>query len=221
MENQNKPEVRYGGLLLSLGALTTIICILMEVNAGWASLPVEMQRTNYEAGKFLFENWGEMHLIWTWSLIGNVFFAIASVLLMKNSTQIGWFPSSLFWSIYFVGSFLLMLAFGISLGSYHDTLNVIEDHPYLFDSLRGIALYLFNYGALFQLVVLVVFFQQGFSKNGFVPRLYAIGTLGLLAISLILVISSVASFAVFAITCFLVPFLLGVLYAKKTMTADV
>lgn len=221
MENQVKSELRYGALLLSLGALTTIICILLEVNAGWASLRVEIERTNYKAGKFLFENWDEMSLIWTWALIGNAFFTIASMLLMKDSIRIGWFPSGLFWSIYFVGSFLLILAFGISLGSYHDTLNVIEDHPYLFDSIRGIALYLFNYGALFQLIVLVIFFQQGFSKNGFVPRLYAICTLGLIVISLILVISSVVSFAVFAITCFLVPFLLGVLYIKETMTADV
>ena len=139
MKNQNRAELRYGSLLLSLGALTTIICILLEVNAGWASLLVEIERTNYEAGKFLFENWDEMSLIWTWALIGNVFFTIASMLLMKNSMSIGWFPSSLFWSIYFVGSFLLITAFGISLGSY-----------------------LFNYCALFQLVALVFFFQEGF-----------------------------------------------------------
>ncbi|MEM1338983.1 MAG: hypothetical protein AAF634_15640 [Bacteroidota bacterium] len=137
MEDQTKPEVRYGGILLSVGALITILCILLEVNAGWASLFIEMERTNYEAGKFLFENWDEMNGIWTGALIGNVFFTIASVLLMKNATKIGWFPSSLFWSIFFIGSWLLILSFGISLGSYYPALDVIDNHPYVFDTIRG------------------------------------------------------------------------------------
>lgn len=33
-------EVRAGGLLLCIGALMTITCILLEVHAGWASLPM-------------------------------------------------------------------------------------------------------------------------------------------------------------------------------------
>lgn len=109
MENQIKAEMRYGGVILFLGALITIICILLEVNAGWASLRVEMVRTDYEAGKFLFDNWGEMSLIWNWSLFGNVFLAIASLLFLKDFKKIGWFPSSLFWSIYLIGSLLLIV----------------------------------------------------------------------------------------------------------------
>jgi len=218
MQNQNRSELRYGGLLLSLGAFTTIVIILLEVNASWASLRIEIERTNYEAGKFLLENWDEMGLIWTWALIGNVFFAIASMLLMKESTRIGWDPSSLFWSIFFIGSLLLILSFGISLGSYHDTLSVLEDHPYLFDSIRGIDLYLFNFGALFQVAVLVIYFHQGFNKSGVVPRLYAAITALLLIGSLGLVIAGVVSFAVFAIVCFLIPLFLGIFYLKKAST---
>ncbi|MEM9829920.1 MAG: hypothetical protein AAF944_04755 [Bacteroidota bacterium] len=218
MENQSRSELRYGGLLLSLGALTTVICILLEVNAGWASLLVEMQRTDYEAGSFLFENWSEMNLIWTWSLIGNVFFTIASILLMKDSIKIGWFPASLFWSIFFIGSLLLILSFGISLGSYYSALSVIDDHPYVFETIRGIALYLFNYGALFQLVVLVIYFHQGFSNQGIVSRLSAIIILLLLVGSFALMLFGVVSFGVFAIACFLAPLLLGIFYMREMVT---
>ncbi|MEM1257513.1 MAG: hypothetical protein AAGC45_01065 [Bacteroidota bacterium] len=216
MENQTTTELRYGGILLSLGALITIISILLEVNAGWASLFIEIKRTNYEAGKFLFENWSEMNVIWTWALIGNVFFTIASVLLMKNSLKIGWFPSSLFWSIFFIGSLLLVLSFGISLGSYYDALNVLDGYPHVFDTIRGIALYLFNYGALFQLSVLVIYFQQGLSNEGIVPRLSAMIPTVLLMGSFVLVATGVVSFGVLAIACFLVPFLLGLFYVRRT-----
>lgn len=215
---KNKSEILYGGIFLCLGALITIICILLEINADWASLVVEIERTNYEAGKFLFENWSEMSMIWTWALIGNVFFSIASALLMKDSIKIGWFPSSLFWSIYFIGSLLLILSFGYCLGSYYNALEVIDDHPYVFDTIRGTPLYLFNFGALFQLSVLIIYFQQGFSKNGIVSRRFAIITLLVIISSFVLVAFGLLSFAVFAIACFLATLLLGIFYTKDSLT---
>lgn len=216
MENQTKAELIYGGILLGLGGLTTIICILLEVNAGWASLFVEIERTNYEAGTFLFEHWSEMSRIWTWALLGNVFFTIAAMLFMKNSVKIGWFPSSLFWAIFCVGSLLGVVSFGISLGSYSDALAVIDDHPYVFDTIRGIALYFFFFGAFFQLVVLIIFFHQGFNAQGIVPRLSAILMASALVASFVLMMAGVLSFGVFAIAFFLVPVVLGMYYTKET-----
>lgn len=216
MENQTKAELRYGGILLSLGGLTTIICILLEVNAGWASLFTEIERTNYEAGTFLFENWGEMSMIWTWALLGNVFFTLAAMLFMKNSVKIGWFPSSLFWAIFCLGSLLGVLSFGITLGSYYDALAVINDHRYVFDSIRGIALYFFFFGAFFQLVVLAIYFHQGFHSHGMVPRLSAIVMTLVLAGSFVLMIFGLFSFGVFAISFFLVTVLLGIFYIRES-----
>jgi len=220
VENQTKTEFRYGGILLILGALFTIICILLEVNAGWASLFVEIERTNYEAGTFLFKNWAEMSKVWSLALFGNLFLAIASLLLFKHSMKIGWFPSSLFWAIFFIGSLLGLLSFGVCLGSYSHALSVIDDHPNLFDTIRGVALYLFMYGALFQLVALVIYFQQGFSAKGMVPRGYAVVMLLLVVVSFVLVGSGIVSFGVWAITCYFVFLLLGLFYARGTFLPE-
>ncbi|MEM8763571.1 MAG: hypothetical protein AAGD88_07155 [Bacteroidota bacterium] len=216
MENQTKAEFRYGGILLILGAFFTIICILLEVNAGWASLFVEIERTNYEAGTFLFENWAEMSKVWSVALFGNLFFAIASLLLFKHSMKIGWFPSSLFWAIFFIGSLLGLLSFGVCLGSYYHALAVIDDYPNLFDTIRGVALYLFMYGALFQLVALAIYFQQGFSAQGMVPRVYAWVVLVLVIGSFVLTGSGIVSFGVLAIACYIVILLLGLFYVRGT-----
>lgn len=213
---ENKVEIRFGGILLSLGALITIICILFEAKSGWTSLTVEMVRTDYEAGKFLFENWSEIRSIWSWALLGNVFFAISSILLLKESKKIGWFPSTLFWSIYFVSSLILVFSFATCLGSFYNTLKVIDDRLYLFEIIRGIALYLFNIGALLQLSILIIYFHQGFSKQGIVPRIYAIVVLSLIVSSFALIFLGVISVEVFAITNFLAPFFLGFFYFKRT-----
>ena len=215
---ENKTEIRIGGIFLSLGALITIICILLEVNEGWASLVVEMKRTDYEAGKFLFEHWQNMSSIWNWSLFGNVFLAIASILLLRPAKKNGWFPSSLFWSVHFIGSLLLIISFAISLGSYYNALSVIDDKLYLFETLRGTPLYLFNIGALFQLSILIIYFQQGFSKTGIVSRRFAIMTLLVIISAFLLVVFGLVSFAVFAIACFLAPLLLGIFYTKYSLT---
>ncbi|AYN67111.1 hypothetical protein D1013_06880 [Euzebyella marina] len=217
MEYQTRAEIRYGGILLILGALTTIMCILLEVNAGWASLIVEIKRTDYEAGKFLFKNWNEMSSIWNWALFGNVFLAIASILLIKDTKKIGWFPSSFFWSIYLIGSALLIVSFAISLGSYFNALKVIDDQPYLFETIRGTPLYLFNVGALFQLSVCIIYFQQGFSKQGIVSRGLAIIMLVILISSLVLAVLGITSVVIFAIACFLVPLSLGIFYTKLSL----
>lgn len=216
MEIQTKPELRMGGLLLSLGALITIICILLEVNAGWASLVVEMKRTDLEAGKFLYENWDEMNSIWNWALYGNVFLVLSSMNLFKVNQKIGWFPSSLFWAVYFLGSLMLIISFALSLGSYPNAFKVLDDELYLFEALRGAPLFLFNLGALFQTSVFIIYFFEGFSKRGRVPQWIAGITLLLMVGSFVAVILGAVSFAVFAITCFVPPLVLGLFYMRET-----
>jgi|GEM_PF-4214276 len=205
-------EIKVGGMLLSIGAFITIVCILLEVNAGWASLFVEMNRSDYEAGIFLFENWQEMRSIWTWALIGNVFLAIAALILLKKEDSIASFPMSVLWSIYFIGSLLLIISFGICLGSYYPALEVIEEHPAIFLSTRGAPLYLFYVGMISGLIPLIIYFYEGFRKQGIVPRRWAIIMSGLLLIVFIAVSAGIVSFAVFAITCFLITILLGIFY---------
>ncbi|MEK6481614.1 hypothetical protein WJR50_28985 [Catalinimonas sp. 4WD22] len=205
-------EVRTAGLLLSIGSLITIVCILMEVYAGWASLSVEMKRTDYEAGVFLFNHWPQMKSIWGWSLFGNVFLAIAALLLQKNASNVGVFPASVLWSIYFIGCLLLIISFGLSLGSYYPALEVIEQQPAIFVALRGTPLYLFDLGAISGLVLFIIYFYEGFSKQGIVSRKWAIAALSCIIVSIVLVSVGFASFTVFAIACFFVPLFLGASY---------
>ena len=207
-------EIRLGGILLSLGALLTMICILLEVQAGWASLFTEMPRTDNEAGRFLAANWGAMRPIWTWSLIGNVLLAVASLLLLRVPRPVGRLPASLFWAGYFIGSLLLVVSFAISLGSYPAAFTVLEDRPYVFETVRGTPLYLFQIGALAGLSVFAIYFQQGFSQAGAIARGQAVVTLLLIIAAFVAVVLGLVSVAVFALACFLVPLLLGLAYAR-------
>ena len=146
------------------------------------------------------------------------FLAIASILLLRSTKKIGWFPASLFWSVHFIGSLLLIVSFATSIGSYYNTLSVIDDKPYLFEAIRGAPLYLFNIGALFLLSILIIYFQQGFSKSGIVSSRFAIMTMLVIISAFLLVVVGLVSFAVIAIACSLVPLLLGLFYTKDSFS---
>lgn len=212
----SREEVRLGGVLLSIGALVTIVCILLEVKTGWASLTEEIERTDYEAGIFLYNNWSSMKPIWSWSMFGNLFLAFASLVLLKSPKKFGWLPTSFFWVIYFVGSLLLAIAFGLCVGSYYQALEVIEEQPELFNTVRGAPLYLFNIGVIAGFVVLIIFFHEGFSSNGVVHRTFAIVILIIIIASLAMVALGLVSVGVFAISCFLAPLVLGIYYLKTS-----
>ena len=213
----SKNELKAGGLLLSLGALLTIVCILLEINAGWASLWVEMTRSDYEADQFLYDNWETMSPIWTWSMFGNVLLAAAALLLMKNADNIGWFPLSLLWAMYFIGTLVLVVAFAISVGSYFQALEVLDNEPAVFMTIRGAALFMFNIGLPILLLPLILFFYQGFKNDGWVPRSLAITAVVLIIGSLLTTMFGLTSFAVFAISIFLTTAFLGVAYMRISL----
>ena len=208
-------EVRYGGLLLSMGALITVICIVLEVNAGWASFSKEIVRTDLEAGTFLFQNWDKMNVIWSFSLFGNIPLAIAALLLQKHAKKIGALPLSLFWLVHFIGSILIIIAFGISVGSYFPAMEVLNEQPALFSTIRGAPMVFFNFGALCQLFALPIFFHSGFSKSGPVEKKLAIICLILILLAIVLSMVGLVSFAVVAISFYIPSIVLGIVYWQK------
>ncbi len=207
-------ELKTGGLFLAIGALITLVSILLEINAGWASFSVDIERTDYDAGLFLFKNWPTMKSIWSFALFGNVILAIAALLLQKNSRKIGIFPESIFWHIYFIGNLLLILSFGLCLGSYYPALEVLEQQPAMFSAVRGAPLYLFNLGAVSGLVLPIIFFYEGFSKHGIVPRKWAMAMLFLIIVAIIVIIAGLSS-SVVAMVIIFIPVLLGICYWKN------
>lgn len=214
MNNLLNSERMMAGWMLIFGSITTIICILLEVHAGWASLTEELNRTDWEAGIFLSENWSEMSMIWFWALIGNVFLAIGALLLLSSHQKIGWFPSNFFWSIYFLASLLQIISFSISLGSYEAAFKLLEKQEEIFEAFRGTPIFLFQLGAFMGSSIFIPFFFHGFKKNGLIPQWAAILTLFLILSSLGLVILGWVSFAIFAIACYVAPLFTGIYFSK-------
>ncbi|PPK88487.1 hypothetical protein CLV84_1455 [Neolewinella xylanilytica] len=191
-----------------------MVCILQEVGAGWASLTADLVRNNFEAGTFLSEHWGRMQSIWGSALFGNVCLLVAALLLFKLRPRSRRLPESLIWAVYFLGNLCMVLSFSVSLGSYPGAFSVLGEQPYLFEAVRGIAVYLFQLGMVCSLSVFVVYFQEAFRTRGVVSRRQALIVLGLLVATLGLLIGGWLSFTVFALVCHLVPILLGVGYFR-------
>ena len=189
-----------------------MVCILLEVRAGWASLTGPMQRTDLEAAAFLADNWGRMRSIWTWSLVGNGILAVAALLLMQRSTTVF---TGLAWAVYFLGNLLLILCFALSLGSYPPAFAVLAEQPHLFEVARGAPLVLFELGALFGFSVFPLYFGQALREHGRVSRGEAAFVLLLIIGTFATILLGYLSITVFALSCFLVPFLLGLAYFRR------
>ncbi|MEM8981802.1 MAG: hypothetical protein AAGC71_02155 [Pseudomonadota bacterium] len=210
----NSVESKLGGLLLITGSLLTVICISLEVSVEWWSFWYEIQRTDYEAGAFLYEHWAVMSPIWALSLLGNVLLATASLLLLKNTGSGNYGAVSIGWAIYFLGTLALALSFAVSVGGYHPALAVINEQPALFETIRGVALFLFNLGMPTLFIPLAVLFQQGFARDGFVPRYLAIVAGVLIVAVLLLTVVGWTSSAAFAVVVILATALLGIAYSR-------
>ncbi|MEM1340621.1 MAG: hypothetical protein AAGF96_22890 [Bacteroidota bacterium] len=174
-----KRESNLGGLLLMLGALIILITIGFEYRIGW----IGVKRPASEVPLFIFQKWDRLQVIWGWQCIGFFLQTIAYVLLLKNSSNSF---KSLLWSLLALLGLLIVIAFGITLGSYGPALDVYETQPELFHSFRGAVRSLYSPGLLGLVFLTIIYLIDTFSANGVINRKWGLVGFALVLLGIVL-----------------------------------
>ena len=204
-----KTESNIAGLILTVGTLIILTTIFFEYRIGW----IGVQRPPEEVPYFIFQSWPDLKNIWGWQVIGFFFSAVAYALLLKHSVH-RW--KSLLWAILLLCTISIIIAFGITLGSYYPALEIYEEQPELFHALRGAVRSLYAPGLLGLLFLITIYLIETFSTNGLINRKW--GVVGIALVLLGIVLSFVPSLPgqTIGAVIFFVPLFVGYAYWIKT-----
>lgn len=167
-------EMRSGGAILFFGAVMFWITIGFELWIGWTTA---QQRPLAELASFLVEHWPSLRWIWAAQAFGSLLFAVSALVLLRSRhLQDRWLPAGGLWSMTAVGSVVVVVAYGLTLGAYPPALSTFEQQPDLFTTVRGGIRALFlpglivawlGYGSLL--------IREGLAEDGSVPRSWLAG----------------------------------------------
>ena len=117
---------------------------------------------------------------------------------------------------------LVLVSFGITLGSYEQAVSVYDTNPENFNSIRAAVLGLHGFGREFNLIIMLsIFIYEVFSKNGAIPKILGFITLGILIVSFVLMLLKIIPGKMIGLVFFLMPLVLGYSYIKyKTDTVN-
>lgn len=204
-----KTESNLAGLILTAGTLIILTSIVFEYRIGW----IGVERPPEEVPIFIFKKWEGLQKIWGWQFLGFFLQTIAFVLLLKNSSNRF---KSLLWSILTLLGLLIVIAFGITLGSYGPALEVYETQPELFLSLRGAVGSLYRPGLLGLVFLTIIYLIETFGANGLIHRKW--GLIGFAFILLGILLSFVPSLPgkTIGAVIFFVPLFVGYAYWIKS-----
>ena len=200
-----KSESNLAGCILMLGAIIILITIFFEHRIGW----IGVERPTEEVPYFIFESWADLKNIWGWQFIGFSFSAVAYALLLKHSVH-RW--KSLLWAILLLCTISIVIAFGITLGSYSPALEIYEEQPELFHALRGAVRSLYAPGLLGLLFLTIIYIMETLDTNGLIHRKW--GLIGLVFILLGIMLSFIPGLPgqTIGAVIFLVPVFVGYAY---------
>lgn len=197
-----------------LGGIVILLTILFEYRIGW----IGVERPESEVPFFIFESWRHLRVIWGWQLLGFFTQTLAFALLLKNSKKL---LKSLLWAILFLCGLLIVIAFGITLGSYQPTLQVYDSQPELFAAFRGAVRALYSNGGvgLFSFLA-IAYLLELFGSSGVMNK--RMGLIGLSLIVLGVMISFVPGLPgkLIGAVVFFIPVLLGYAYWRPTKTLN-
>ena len=208
-----KSESNLAGCILMLGAIIILITIFFEHRIGW----IGVDRPINEVPNFIYTSWDSLKNIWGWQVIGFFFCAVAYVLLLKHSVH-RW--KSLLWAILLLCTISIVMAFGITLGSYSPALEIYEEQPELFHALRGAVRSLYAPGLLGLLFLIIIYLIETFSTNGLINRKW--GVVGIALVLLGIVLSFVPSLPgqTVGAVIFFVPLFVGYAYWRAPKTEE-
>ena len=200
-------ESKIGGLVLFLGAMLLLVTIYFEYQIGW----IGVERPDSEIPGFIFDNWTGLGKIWSWQGFAHVLFTISYILLLKNSKGV----KSMLWSWMLVCGIIMTISLGFTVGSYYPALEVLEDQPQLFSTIRGAIKTLYFPAQLGSLVLTIIYFLELFDKDGVVNKNFGLITLGLVILGFLIGGVTSIPMKVIGAVWFILPVVLGYSYWRN------
>lgn len=200
-------ENRMGGLFLILATLVLLTTIYFEYRIGWIGNP----RTDKETIEFLLSNWENIKYIWTWQMLSHFIFIVGYTLLLKNANLI----MRILWSILMVCSLLILVAFGLTLGTYFPALEIYDNEPAIFETIRGGIGYLYQLGRYGLSLIAVAFLIETLDKKGKISRVFGLSLFAFITLLFMTGYGLGGSMKVIGAAFFLLPLAIGYFYFKK------
>ena len=160
--------------------------------------------------EFLISNWSKLKDIWTFQMLSHFIFTIGYFLLLKRANIV----MQIVWSILMVCSLLILVAFGLTLGSYHSALEVYNTKPEIFDTIKGGIRYLYQFGRYGLLLVILAFLVETLSNDGKIFKNFGILFLSSIILLFIVGKTSGISTKVIGVFFILLPLTIGCFYFK-------
>ena len=206
-ENKQTNENRIGGLFLIVGTLVLLTTIYFEYRIGW----IGNSRTDNETIEFLISNWENLKNIWAWQMCSHFIFIVGYLQLLKTANLV----MRILWSILVVCSLLVVVAFGLTLGSYYPALEVYNSEPVIFETINGGIGYLYQFGRYGLLVFALAFLVETLSKHGKIPKIFGSSLFIFIILVLIIGYSLGVSMKLIGVAFFLLPLAIGYFYFKN------
>jgi hypothetical protein len=200
-------ENHIGGLFLILGSLVLLITIYFEYSVGW----ICTSRTDKETNEFILSNWENLELIWTWQMLSHFIFITGYFLLLKKANII----MRIIWSNLVVCSLMMLVAFGLTLGTYYPALETYNSEPKIFETIRGGIGYLYQFGRFGFLLFAVTFLIETLNKNGKIHKVFGLTLLAFIILIIIIGFTLGISIKIIGATFFLLPLVIGYFYLKN------
>ena len=200
-------ENSIGGLFLIIGALVLLTTIYFEYSIGWIGIP----RTDEETNQFILNNWEDLKPIWTYQMFSHLIFILGYFLLLKKANLV----MRILWSILLVCSLLVLVAFGLTLGSYYPALEAYNNDPTLFETIRGGIGYLYQFGRYGLLLLVVAFLVETLNKHGKISKVFGLSFLAVIIILIVIGCMLGISIKVVGATFILLPLAIGYAYFKS------
>ena len=202
-------ENSIGGLFLILGSLILLITIYFEYSIGW----IGTSRTDKETNEFILRNWENLELIWTWQMLSHFIFITGYFLLLKKANII----MRIIWSILVVCSLMMLVAFGLTLGTYYQALEMYNSEPAIFETIRGGIGYLYQFGRYGLLLYVVAFLVETLNNNGKILKVFGFSLFTFIILLFIVGYALGISMKVIGAAFFLLPLAIGYFYLKNGM----
>ncbi len=200
-------ENSIGGLFLIIGALVLLTTIYFEYSIGWIGIP----RTDEETNQFILNNWEDLKPIWTYQMFSHLIFILGYFLLLKKANLV----MRILWSILLVCSLLVLVAFGLTLGSYYPALEAYNNDPTLFETIRGGIGYLYQFGRYGLLLLVVAFLVETLNKHGKISKVFGLSFLAVIIILIVIGYMLGISIKVVGTAIILLPLAIGYAYFKS------
>jgi hypothetical protein len=146
-------EMRWAGTALTLGATLFVLGTVLGLEAFEGEWDTSIGPTLPETAALIQERWPRFRAIWSGEMLGALLMAVGALLLQRRpQASARWLPAGVVWTVVGIGSVLVAVSYGLTLGGYPAALATFQDQPALFATLRGCVLFLHAVGSVLQLL---------------------------------------------------------------------